>query len=687
MARSRRLESVDPENENRDLDDANHALLVFTSRVAASPRRVVDAKVLVVGGDDVALAAAETLAAHESLLFESVSLAAPAGGVYPGGFPVSSAYCSCVSSSVSGSTTGHASLAKLALGLDRVAYHEADLESVVFDEASGARHARFADGGEQRFDALLLCLASRDETRRAVLGDGCDDDPDVRDTPVERLDDFVQQVSGMPSEDRNELVETCECVLVYGATLDALGASRTLARLGFEPGSVLRVVPEAMDITHEDEDVEGVETETRPSSERGESGVSERLASFAEWAASSTKGLGLDALSLPGQPPAMRGLALAGCEACVLRSGAPGVRAYFSDTRTGAVTAVEATALLGCDERDVDQRLFAALDSFGLVTDGGVVVDGAFRTNDARVFAAGDVAKFSRSVLSASKPFASRPTGTGGEGDQVVTKPSKEKKRRKPFARAMRLRDARECGDALARAVAARFSDDSLFFDESSSSMSSMSPMRYGTETKRTRAFETTNDAPVFARARVEAVTLPSGAFFFRAATPEALAPAAAPMFGGSKFKTRTTRRNGVFCRVETDARNVIVSLSYCGPFVDARRHARCVGLPASLFFDDDEALPEDSKESSSEEEKEDDAFCLWSALCRPAASALFHEDFLEAFNDAKRKARRERERVGELKKEDIAAAAQENAIAFVGKRAKDLPAYHDVLFGGGVTA
>ena len=565
-----------------------------------------------------------------------------------------------------------------------MAYHEADLESVVFDEASGARHARFADGGEQRFDALLLCLASRDETRRAVLGDGCDDDPDVRDTPVERLDDFVQQVSGMPTEERNELVETCECVLVYGATLDALGASRTLARLGFEPGSVLRVVPEAMDITHEDEDVEGVETETRPSSERGESGVSERLASFAEWAASSTKGLGLDALSLPGQPPALRGLALAGCEACVLRSGAPGVRAYFSDTRTGAVTAVEATALLGCDVGDVDQRLFAALDAFGLVTDGGVVVDGAFRTNDARVFAAGDVAKFSRSVLSASKPFPSRPTGIGREGDQVATKPSKEKTRRKPFARAMRLRDGRECGDALARAVAARFSDDS--FDESVSSRS-MSPMRYGTETRRTRAFETTNDAPVFARARVEAVTLPSGAFFFRAATPEALAPAAAPMFGGSKFKTRTTRRNGVFCRVETDARNVIVSLSYCGPFVDARRHARCVGLPASLFFADDEALPEDSKESSSEEEKEDDAFCLWSALCRPAASALFHEDFLEAFNDAKRKARRERERVGELKKEDIAAAAQENAIAFVGKRAKDLPAYHDVLFGGGVTA
>jgi hypothetical protein len=251
----------------------------------------------------------------------------------------------------------------------------------------------------------------------------------------------------------------------------------------------------------------------------------------------------------------------------------------------------------------------------------------------------------------------------------------------------MRLRDARECGDALAFAVAAKFSDDSLFFDESVSSMRSTRPMRYGTETKRTRAFETTNDAPVFARARVEAVTLPSGAFFFRAATPDALAPAAEGTFGGSKFKTRTTRFNGVFCRVETDARNVIVSLSYCGPFVDARRHARCVGLPASLFFADDEALPEDSKESSSEEEKEDDAFCLWSALCRPAASALFHEDFLEAFNDAKRKARRERERVGELKKEDIAAAAQENAIAFVGKRAKDLPAYHDVLFGGGVTA
>ena len=205
----------------------------------------------------------------------------------------------------------------------------------------------------------------------------------------------------------------------------------------------------------------------------------------------------------------------------------------------------------------------------------------------------------------------------------------------------------------------------------------------YGTETRRTRAFETT--APAFARARVEAVTLPSGAFFFRAGTPEALAPAAAP--GGTKFKTRTTRRNGVFCRVETDARDVIVSLSYCGPFTDARRHARCVGLPASLFFTDDDDLPRTflrEKEDSSE--KEDDAFCLWSALRRPAASAAFHEDFLEAFADAKRRARRER--AAELKKEDIAAAAQENAIAFVGKRAADLPAYHDIGFGApGVVA
>jgi hypothetical protein len=242
--------------QNAPSRDAEYALFALTSRVAASTRRVVDAKVLVVGGDDVALAAAEALAAHETLLFESVSLAAPAGGVYPGGFPACSAYAS----SAGGSASGHAGLAKLALGLDRVAYHEADLEAIVLndgkqsesadenadenddenddaDESAKERSfvsrrtrsrsfARFADGGESQFDVLALCLSSRDETRRAVLGDDADADPALRDVPVERLEDFLQTVRGMPKENRRALADGCECLVVYGATLAALGAPR-----------------------------------------------------------------------------------------------------------------------------------------------------------------------------------------------------------------------------------------------------------------------------------------------------------------------------------------------------------------------------------------------------------------------------------------------------------------------------
>ena len=663
MARSRRLEGPPGSVSG---PDAEFALFALTNRIAAATRRVVDAKVLIVGGDDAALAAAEALAAHETILFESVSLAAPAGGVYPGGFPASSAYASCVSGS---GTTGHAGLAKLALGLDRVAYHEADLEALEEtdrsepgSEADGvgatrARVARFADSGESRFDVLALCLSSRDETRRAVLGDDADATPELRALPVERLDDFVARVSGMPAEARRALADGCECLVVYGATLDALGATRALARLGFEPGSVLRVVPEGEAEGGAGSRAAAFGTEAGPeklgATERSlETARGGSLASFAEWAAASTPGLGAAALSLPGQPEALRGLALAGCEACALPSGAPGVRAYFEDQSTGAVTAVEATALLGCDDGDVDPSARAALDAAGLVTDGGVVVDGGFRTVDPCVFAAGDVAKFSKRVLLAGERSAKAPLSQ---------------------TRAMRFRDRRECGVALAGAVAARFADDEAEIEETAPDAIVTAP-------------------PAFLDARVEAVTLASGAFFFRAGAPGAFLPDGLVgedddarvraeserrirKRGIAEFarRTRTTRTDGVFCRVESDARDVIVALSYAGPFVDARRFARCVGLPASLFF----------SEEPREDETKTKKFCLWRALSRPAASAAFHEDFRESFAAATRRARRDRD--AEPNEESVAAAAQENVIAFVGKRAADLSAYH--ALAPGVTA
>jgi hypothetical protein len=529
--------------------------------------------------------------------------------------------------------------------------------------------------------------------------------------PVERLEDFLQTVRGMPKENRRALADGCECLVVYGATLAALGAPRALARLGFEPASVLRVVPERV----------------LPNRDAGTDGLASSLslASFAERAVASTPGLGAEALSLPGQPAALRGLALAGCEACVLPSGARGVRAYFEDQRTGAVTAVEATALLGCDVGDVDPRTRAALDAAGLVTDGGVVVDGAFAASaSSRVFAAGDVAKFSKRVRVPAFDGSERDAGRLFGNDARDARRRVQRVRAlKPHRRAMRFRDRHECGVALANAIAARF--DVPHVSVSSRHAAALREKRNGSGSGFFGGFGSANDgvvekktcteiAPsIFARARVEAVTLASGAFFFRAGTPETLSDCGAPLdvleasgegddqyvvseesthSGGCRgrgcLRRRATRTDGVFCQIETDARDAIVALSYAGPVkIDARRFARCVGLPLSLFIDTDDVM-----DALPKSEKEAETVCLWRALARASKSAAFHEDFRDAFAEARRRARRS-SATGKQSKQSpppsakkkethsgtFAAAAQESVIAFVGKRAGDLPAYHGV--------
>lgn len=69
-----------------------------------------------------------------------------------------------------------------------------------------------------------------------------------------------------------------------------------------------------------------------------------------------------------------------------------------TDTGNGKVrqSIVEADLIVGCGPRGEDAALFGTLNDAGLVWDGRLVVDSSFRTNDARIFAAGPLAKFSR---------------------------------------------------------------------------------------------------------------------------------------------------------------------------------------------------------------------------------------------------------------------------------------------------
>lgn len=52
--------------------------------------------------------------------------------------------------------------------------------------------------------------------------------------------------------------------------------------------------------------------------------------------------------------------------------------------------------IVGCRPRDVSPWVFSSLNDAGIVYDGRIVVDGAFRSSDASIYAAGTVAKLSR---------------------------------------------------------------------------------------------------------------------------------------------------------------------------------------------------------------------------------------------------------------------------------------------------
>jgi hypothetical protein len=454
------------------------ALFVLTSRIAANVRTVVDARVVVLGGDDAALAAVEFLATHACVKFENLVLIAPFGGLFPDGVP-NHAHHQC-----------HQSLfAKLGLGQHGVVgYHEADLVRLqrrgVGDTPGGSTDRGggvvfFHDSSEFVFDALALCLTPRDETRRAVLGDDVEADERLREVPVERFCDFVANVSNMDQGERNHITENGDgLVLVYGATLVSIGAVLKLMNIGVAPERILRVVPE----TEETEGEEEIEHKRFQST-----------AAYAERVVRCT--LGDDALTFPGLPPPLRGVQLAGCEGVELKNGQPGVRCYFQEfVMTGddttntdgkehqprGVKAVDAFVMLGCDEPDLDPKTFMCLDQAGLVLDGGLVVDGMFRTNDERIYAAGDCAKFSKRIK-------------GGPGSANFTK--------HPQKRAMRTRDARECGFLLANSLVRQFVtnwDDENDKEQSSSSSFSLT-------------------TPAFRNPRVESAAFPGGAFFFRA--------------------------------------------------------------------------------------------------------------------------------------------------------------------------
>jgi hypothetical protein len=448
---------------SREDFDAHFALFALTPRVAVTPRTAVNARVVVVGGSEAALATVDRLVTHPGTAFNNITLVT-SGALAVGG--AASAY-------------NRASLAKLALenggGVGGgVATVEASLRALDRD----ARVVVLDDDTELPYEMLVLCPTHEDQTRRAMDA--------ASHLPVERLRDVL---GALTREDASSLTS----VVVYGDTFEAMGAPRALVAAGVAPSAIHRVSPASR-------------TDGR--------GVSALVAS----AAAATPGLGPETLVAEGQPATREGLTFAGAEPLDV-----GARAYFRGETDDDVVAIDAEFVVTCDEGDVDPATFRCLNDAGIVFDGNVVVDAAFRTNDPDVYAGGDVAKFSRRL--------------GLDVAQTTH------------------RDPMEVGRKLADAIIARATG---------------------------RRMPTT--APELVGARAECATFPGGARFARAAAPATRASrdAVSPPPGG---RAVTSVAGGEYCRLDVDATDTIVAFSYLGAnAVDPRRFARLVGLPASLL-------------------------------------------------------------------------------------------------------
>lgn len=95
-----------------------------------------------------------------------------------------------------------------------------------------------------------------------------------------------------------------------------------------------------------------------------------------------------------------------------------------AETMENVTTTRSVQLLVMADVKDVDIMLFECINGASLVYDGRIVVDGAFRTNDPSIFAAGTVARFSRSLALVWPGFSSGSFDLEGSRFAAIGAPS-----------------------------------------------------------------------------------------------------------------------------------------------------------------------------------------------------------------------------------------------------------------------
>lgn len=362
---------------------ASHALFLLTRKMMSEPKVVNNARIVVLGSSDASLALLEALVSVPYLHFSSLCLVAPKAsqrlraprGTFASVADADEALEAAADSFFSRACSyTPAEVAALNLG-SRVQI----VEGRMLDLDRQGKAVVMTDGSLVRYDLLVVAPELGDQSLRSfgpevaeLRGAFSISDEDAAAAALEFLDE--RQLTG----------DAGAPVVVYGGSADAYCAVKALLTHGVPASDITLVVPPVAG---------GVVAGEPFGDEKIVSRVDVRLAAL---------GVGV-----------RRGLSLVGVEAdeadfrtlgAVQLASAPDAEPELMICRT----------LLCCAEPHLDRPTFRALNHNSIVFDGGLIVDGRFRTNDPAIYAAGPLTKLARRLRTKGKPVApsGRETGT-----------------------------------------------------------------------------------------------------------------------------------------------------------------------------------------------------------------------------------------------------------------------------------
>ena len=362
---------------------ARHALFLITRKMIGEPKSINNSRIVVMGSSDASIALLETLTSVPYLYFSSLHLVAPKANqrlrAPRGAFSQVADPDEALDADADAFFSRECSYTPAEVAALNLGARVQIIEGRMLDIDREGKAIVMADETMVKYDYLVLAPELGDQSLRgfgqevtALRGAYSISDEEAAAAALEHVDEL--QLKG----------ESSAPIVVYGGSLDAYCAIRTLLSRGVPAADVTLVSPPTSG---------GIVAGEPFGDEKIVSRVDERLAE-----------LGVRV---------RRGVALVGVEADEGKRGVLG-SIQLAPTTDAEFDSMPCRTLLCCAEPMLDRATFRALNDNSIVFDGGLIVDSWFRTNDHAIYAAGPLTKLARRLRTKGKPVApsGRETGT-----------------------------------------------------------------------------------------------------------------------------------------------------------------------------------------------------------------------------------------------------------------------------------